>query len=303
MYNKLVLASLVVLNIATLVKALSFSTNEEETRIFGGSNTKGGEYLYVAGIHSNGPKSELFCGGVLIAPEYILTAGHCLDMPMTDVYVTIGSTSWLGGTSREAQTIRVIKAYRHPRYFIQIELVGVTHDVAVLKLETPSKLQPASLPTIDEYNYKPGIIATVLGWGLINNDTVANDLQAVDIAVLSNKKCAQLFANAKDRTTVDASVICAGTGHGKDACVGDSGGPLMINDVVVGIVSAGPNVCGVLPSTYARVSFVLDFINDIVRGGETGDVTDLLTNGSLLRLSSALQNEGEVDTYSATLEV
>lgn len=38
--------------------------------------------------------------------------------------------------------------------------------------------------------------------------------------------------------------------------------------------------CGVLPANCARVTYDLDFINDILNGGSTGNVTKLLTSGT-----------------------
>lgn len=81
---------------------------------------------------------------------------------------------------------------------------------------------------------------------------------------------------------MDDSVICAGSGGGKDSRAGDSGGPLVVIEVVVGIVSAGADDCGVLPGIYARVTYALDFINDILNGGSTGNVTELLTAGAMI---------------------
>lgn len=58
--------------------------------------------------------------------------------------------------------------------------------------------------------------------------------------------------------------LCAGGLAGKDSCNGDSGGPLMANEIVGdsdnwyirGIVSFGPNNCGTLgfPGVYTDVS-------------------------------------------------
>ncbi|KAF4030599.1 Trypsin [Phytophthora infestans] len=126
----------------------------------------------------------------------------------------------------------------------------LTHDVALLKLDTPSKIQPARLPFVDGSDNEPGVMATALGWGL----------------------CAKLYAEAGEQFLFDDSMICAGKVKGKDICSGDSGGPLLVVDVVVGIVSFGPEECGVLPGIYARVSVVLEFINDIQNGASTGNV-------------------------------
>jgi secreted trypsin-like serine protease len=70
---------------------------------------------------------------------------------------------------------------------------------------------------------------------------------------------------------VSAAQICAGGEKGKDACRGDSGGPLMHLNLgpspfwhLVGIVSYGPP-CGILkekprPTVYVDVSKYMDWI-------------------------------------------
>ncbi|ETP53153.1 hypothetical protein F442_01932 [Phytophthora nicotianae P10297] len=278
---KLVRVGLLSAAFATFVNGFSFTelTPDEESRIYGGSNAEIGKHLYIASLHSNGSDSELFCGGTLITPQYILTAGHCLNWPMYDVYVSLGSKHRSGGGSQKAEMIRAVEAYRHPLYQLSADWTTLTHDVALLKLETPSKIQPARLASADGSDNKPGMMATTLGWGLVNNETGSETLQTVDVEINTNKKCAKMYADARENSAVDDSVICAGHGNGKDSCSGDSGRPLLVSNVVVGVVSGGPDECGVLPGIYARVSNALGFISDIQNGGSTGDVTELLTAG------------------------
>jgi trypsin len=51
------------------------------------------------------------------------------------------------------------------------------------------------------------------------------------------------------------SMLCAGGQVGHDTCLGDSGGPLTLNGIQIGIVSFGSPNCGVgIPSVYTRIS-------------------------------------------------
>ncbi|KAI9980072.1 hypothetical protein PInf_026841 [Phytophthora infestans] len=168
----------------------------------------------------------------------------------------------------------------------------LTHDVALLKLDTPSKIQPARLPFVNGSDNEPGVMATALGWGLVSNETSSELLQTVDVEIITNKKCARLYAEAGKQSLFDDSMICADKAKGKDICSGDSGGPLLVGDVVVGIVTFGPEECGVLPGIYARVYVVLEFINDIQNGASTGNVTALLTVPNFLFNTTESQDDG-----------
>lgn len=121
-------------------------TSDEESRIYGGSNANIGKYPYMVGLHDDGPGSETFCVGTLIAPQYIPTAGHCLESAMHNVYTSIESKYRSGEGSQKAEQIHVVEAFRHPMYRLYVDdFAAVTHDVGLLKLELPSKFQPAPM--------------------------------------------------------------------------------------------------------------------------------------------------------------
>ncbi|KAG3052558.1 hypothetical protein PI124_g23852 [Phytophthora idaei] len=97
--------------------------------------------------------------------------------------------------------IRAVEAYRHPLYRLSSDFTVLTHDVALLKLETSSKLQPARLAAAHGSDNEPGVMATALGWGLVDNETYSDTLRTVDVEIITNKKCAKMYANARDNAT------------------------------------------------------------------------------------------------------
>nr|CAD7599492.1 unnamed protein product [Timema genevievae] len=122
-----------------------------------------------------------------------------------------------------------------------------------------SKIQPVILPSQSQYT-SAGLTATLIGWGLIYNDGPLSDvLQQVDLLTYSDTECEQLLYGYPH-----AHNICAGVpGGGKGQCSGDSGGPLLVKGVQIGIVSWAPKPCTEqdYPEVYTEVSYFISWIN------------------------------------------
>ena len=82
------------------------------------------------------------------------------------------------------------------------------------------------------------------------------------------------FSTFKLADGITDGVLCAGGGtSGRDACRGDSGGPLRVETDdgprLVGVVSAGEGCSAPgVPGLYTRVSHYIDWIDSIVYGDE-----------------------------------
>ncbi|WP_116198581.1 trypsin-like serine protease [Amycolatopsis circi] len=87
----------------------------------------------------------------------------------------------------------------------------------------------------------------------------SDSLNAVTVSVLNDQVC-----GAADGDCDPAAKMCAGDPNGgKDACLGDFGGPLVVGGAVVGVVSYGQG-CGDRshPGVYPRAS---RFVDDVRR--------------------------------------
>ncbi|XP_043067481.1 trypsin alpha-3-like [Drosophila bipectinata] len=108
------------------------------------------------------------------------------------------------------------------------------NDIAVLRLSNPVKIGP-SAQTIALATYAPpaGAQALITGWGKISPDVEEKPiiLQGINVTILSSDECS-IFPWLYEK------IICAGS-KGKTACEGDSGGALVVNNQVVGVVSTG----------------------------------------------------------------
>ncbi len=71
----------------------------------------------------------------------------------------------------------------------------------------------------------------VVGWGkkTEKSEMYSEKLQKVKLSIIDNKLCQQWFRMAGRDMQIHDRLICAGHRHGgRDACHGDSGGPLLL---------------------------------------------------------------------------
>lgn len=132
-------------------------------------------------------------------------------------------------------------------------------------LEFNEAVQPIKLPAVNE---EPSGTVVLSGWGSVsttNFPSYPDALQTVKLTALTYTECSNRLINimGSSRPLDKVSNVC--TGGPKDnegACSGDSGGPLIQDGVLVGVVSWGMVPCGHYdaPSVFTKVSSFIDFI-------------------------------------------
>jgi secreted trypsin-like serine protease len=228
--------------------------------ILGGTVVPDGMKTYAVNLHN---ETHAFkCDGSLITPTHVLTAGHCLGKSK---YVWVGS-HFINGSS-DGDRIEIKKETRHPKY----DQDSLTFDYGVIELASPSKFPPVKLYSVDSEKFV-GATATAMGWGRVaEGGPLSNELLRVDVAVLSDAQCKTALAD------ITESMMCAGGVKNKDACNGDSGGPLILEqssgDLLIGIVSWGDG-CGRAntPGVYSKVSLEKAWIQSLAPGSTWVDV-------------------------------
>lgn len=157
------------------------------------------------------------CTGVLISPLRVLTARHCANLLPDRVSAFVGP-------SVEAATF-------------QSSVLGFdTHDeldIAVAELETavPADLATPLEPISGREMLEVGMLATLVGYGLTEHDRAGT----------------RLFLQEPIKEIEADAVIVDGGGE-TGACLGDSGGPLLMRDAdgrhrIIGVLSAGSASC------------------------------------------------------------
>ncbi|XP_031770069.2 CLIP domain-containing serine protease HP8-like isoform X2 [Galleria mellonella] len=251
-------------------------------RIIGGVNAALGQFPWIARLgYTHEDDLDWLCGGVLVSDQHVITAAHCL-LSADDGYEL--SSVRLGEHNTETnpdcqinvcappvQDRKVKSIKNHPLF----NKPAFHNDIAIIELESPVELNDYVAPICllrsreQVADLQIGELVTVAGWGKMNmtTDQRANILQVVILPIVSPDMCSNFGAQFK----VSHSEICAGAQHNKDACGGDSGGPLMkVYDTpdgpkhfLVGVVSFGPSVCGIKkPGVYSSVAFFLKWILD-----------------------------------------
>ncbi|CAG7647036.1 unnamed protein product, partial [Allacma fusca] len=245
----------------------------QAARIVGGANALPGEWPWQAALYRDG---EYQCGATLISSRWLLSAGHCFYHAQDDYWVARLGTLRRGATvlSPYEQVVRITHIFLHPQY----KDVGFINDVSLLRLEHEVNftdfVRPVCLPGRDT-KIRDGRMCTVVGWGqLFEVGRVFPDtLQEVQLPLISTGECRKrtLFLPLYKLTD---EMFCAGFDRGgRDACLGDSGGPLMCSETdgrwsLYGVTSNGYGCARAnRPGVYTKVASYLDWIYDKMSQG------------------------------------
>ncbi|XP_057608705.1 coagulation factor XI isoform X2 [Chionomys nivalis] len=246
-----------------LCKMDNVCTTKIKSRIVGGSASVHGEWPWQVTLHITSPTQRHLCGGSIIGNQWILTAAHCFSGTEASKHLRVyGDIVHQSEINEDTAFFRVQEIIIHDQY----KAAESGYDIALLKLESSMNYtdsqRPICLPSKGDEN----VLYTecwVTGWGYTRlRGEVQNTLQKVKIPLVSNEECQTRYRNHK----ITSKMICAGYKEGgKDACKGDSGGPLSCkhNGVwhLVGITSWGEG-CGQRerPGVYTNVAKYVDWI-------------------------------------------
>ncbi len=236
------------------------------------------------------------CGGAIIAGPpgkpgiWIVTAGHCVALleqnPFSWRRVRLGTQDLrIGGRTYAIERVALHSGFGSAR----------AHDIALVRLNgaLPPHAKPIRL-LLDRPGDRPLAVRNqlvVTGWGTTAISKAGATLRArdgsllraspelmqVELQAFADSKCAAF--DAYKPAIASGGALCAGSPtEGKDACPGDSGGPVTRvqggETVLVGLVSLGIG-CGQkdVPGVYVQASRYRAWINKAMRIAEPGKVT------------------------------
>jgi secreted trypsin-like serine protease len=248
-------------------------------RIVGGSLTTTVQ-PWVAALLQNGQQG---CGGSLIAPQWVVTAAHCVTGGANPTQVRVGSLYRSSG----GQVISISQKIVHPSY--STSNINGGNDIALLKLASPvSGITPigiaASAPAANT-------AVRLYGWGQTTpqqgGDRGSEQLKQLDTQIIA-------LSNCVNGRTGD---LCVRGSSSATACYGDSGGPAIVGGALVGATSrSGGNntTCGPTHAIYTSVVHFKSWINQYVSTTPPGNysISGTITNSSGAGISGVTVSNG-----------
>jgi endonuclease G len=252
------------------------------------------------------------CTGTLIAPNLVVTAGHCIGR-VSGVRLDAVELQ-----TEEGETIPVAQQIEYPDS-------TTTYDVGLLVLERPSTIRPRVLATgcvLDRY-LRAEAPVEIVGWGAVDVEgSQYPDVLMQARSTVTDPDCTT--AGLGCRQVISPGGELGAGGDGIDSCFGDSGGPLYlltdIGEYLVGITSRGyddfdpEQPCGG-GGIYVRPDAILDWIEETggvslpratcnARPEPTADPDELeVVSGGTVRAVVAANDPDDGDSHTFSLAV
>ncbi|CAB3378587.1 Hypothetical predicted protein [Cloeon dipterum] len=248
-YKLILLSVLLVVLLTKGVVPRTTNNVESSEKIYGGERVYATEFPSMAAImHFRFLFWRFLCGGSIISKKYVLTAAHCFDQRLEDLTVTVGYVAYRYGAQH-----KITKIMKHENYSREL----ITNDIAILEVNPPftfnADKKPAVLP--GKYEVTPvGSSGTIVGWGWTESSH-EDGLRKAQVQIWNQAECEEAFLN------IMPSQICAG-GYDVEVsvCYGDSGGPLFVDGILVGITSFMRGCATYVPNVFTRVSYFREWI-------------------------------------------
>ncbi|XP_046887497.1 coagulation factor VIIi [Hypomesus transpacificus] len=262
-------------------------TKETQTRLVGASHCPKGQCPWQILLELEGLSH---CGGVLVHPDWAITAAHCVHMKDPEDMVVVTGEHNLEVEEGTEQRMHITTVIPHQLY----DPATGDSDIALLQLNQSVSLDTHSVPVcLPQQSFAKSELAavrfhTVSGWGkrTIGGNTPTSQpgnpqapsspvLRKLAVPILPNTDC-----NIKSGFNFTSNMLCAGYMQGnQEACRGDDGSPLVTQygntHFLMGVAGWGrgcpqPGYYGV----YTNVANFLEWIEATMKFSPTVSVTN-----------------------------
>ncbi|XP_068081846.1 anionic trypsin-2 [Anabrus simplex] len=248
-----------------IARAVGRRPRPRGSKIIGGRNARVGEFPYQISLQRKDyfwDGAQHICGGAIIDEHHVLTAAHCLyGQFQAQLRVVAGVLNVTNTLEPTRVSLTLAQVYLHEGFVFETLL----NDIALIRVDGgfPLNSPVISAISLQEDHLLPSVMCIVSGWGntLVNSIHYPHILQALYVPLISQDICVASYVNIAEGG-IEPGMFCAGyVKGGKDACLGDSGGPLQCGGLLTGIVSWG-NDCALpkYPGVYTEVAYYKDWI-------------------------------------------
>ncbi|XP_062957150.1 brain-specific serine protease 4-like [Cynocephalus volans] len=270
----LLLASTAPLSATNIPAPPACGKPQQLNRIVGGQDSADAEWPWVVSIQKNGTHH---CAGSLLTSRWVVTAAHCFRGKQDELSLfSVLLGAWqLGNPGPRSQKVGIAWVHPHPVYSWK---EGARADIALVRLEHSiqfsERILPICLPDFS-IRFTVNTDCWIAGWGSIHDGVPLphpQTLQKLKVPIIDSEVCSHLYWRGAGQGAITEDMLCAGYLEGeRDACLGDSGGPLMCQVdgawLLAGVISWGEG-CAERnrPGVYISLASHRSWVARIVQG-------------------------------------